>query len=119
MNDDQISNLFYFSSKWDALDVDGLADVNANTSADLVVFAKHLTKGTIRGDVRDSMTGDLIQSMNFLGSPWSPRAFAVFNDIDGNGIQELGVIARKDDGTIKVQLRDALTGETVKTINIP
>ncbi len=93
--------------------------MNGNSSADLVVFAKHLTKGTIRGDVRDALTGDLIQSMRFLGPLWTPRAFAVFQDITGNGVQELGVLARKDDGAIQVQLRDASTGETVKTINIP
>ena len=63
--------------------------------------------------------GALIKKVTFLTTAWDARAFAVFDDIDGNGVQELGVVARKDTGDIKVQLRDALTGVKIRTIVIP
>jgi len=113
------SSVFFFNTFWNSFDIGGLDDVNGNTSADMVVFAQHDTKGTIQGDVRDAATGALIQNVKFLGPVWTPHAFAVFTDITGNGVQELGVVARNGSGDIKVQLRDASTGLTVKTMNVP
>jgi len=119
VTDAVISSVYFLNSFWNSMDIGGLGDVNGNTSADMSVFARHITKGTIQGDVRDALTGDLIQRVKFLGPLWKPYAFAVLDDITGNGVQELGVVARNGNGDIKVQLRDASTGVTVKTINIP
>jgi hypothetical protein len=69
--------------------------------------------------VRDAVTGDLIKAVSFLGASWDARAFAVFDDINGNGVQELGIVARQDDGDIRVQIRDASSGSIIKTIDIP
>jgi len=114
-----VSSVFFFNTFWRSMDIGGLGDVNGNSAADMVVFARHKTKGTIQGDVRDAATNALIRSVKFLGPLWTPQAFAVFSDITGNGIQELGVVAENDNGDIKLQLKDALTGLIVKTINIP
>jgi hypothetical protein len=43
----------------------------------------------------------------------------VYDDIDGNGVQELGVAARNSNGDVLVQIKDASTGLKTKTINIP
>jgi hypothetical protein len=114
-----ISSVYFFNTFWRSMDIGGLGDVNGNSAADMVVFARHKTKGTIQGDVRDAATGALITNVKFLGPLWKPHAFAVFPDITGNGIQELGVVAENDNGDIKVQLRDASTGVTVKTMSVP
>ena len=117
-SDVNINNIYYFGSNWTTLDLAGLADVNGNSSADTAVLAQSDT-GTIRVNVRDAATGLLIRGMSFLDSSWSARAFAVIPDIDGNGVQELGVVARKDDGSIRVQIRDAASGSIVRSFNIP
>ena len=83
------------------------------------MLAQHDTTHAIKAQVRDASTGDLIRTVNFLGPTWSARAFAAFADIDGNGVQEIGVAAREEDGDIRVQLRDASTGAIVRTMAIP
>ena len=117
--DERVSNVFFFNSRWDSIDVGGLDDVNGNSSADLAVLAQHKSTNAIRSEVRDAFTGDLIQTVTFLGATWDARAFAIFEDINGNGVQELGIVAVQDDGDVRVQIRDALTGSIVKTIDIP
>jgi hypothetical protein len=65
------------------------------------------------------VTGEQIRNVVFLSANWDARAFAVFDDIDGNGVQELGVAARNSNGDVLVQIKDASTGLKTKTINIP
>ncbi len=119
MTDIRVNNVFFLNSRWDSIDVGGLDDVNGNTSADLAVLAQHVSTNAIKSEVRDASTGDLIKAVNFLGASWDARAFAVFEDINGNGVQELGVVAVQDDGDIRVQIRDASSGSVIKTIDIP
>jgi probable HAF family extracellular repeat protein len=119
LTDESVSNVFFFNSSWNTIDLTGVADVNGNTSADLAVLAQDSTTHAIRAQVRDSLTGDLIRTVSFFGSSWNPRALSVFDDINGNGAQELGILAAHNDGTVRVQIRDASSGSTISTINIP
>ena len=119
LTDDRVSNVQFFNSSWTTVDIEALKDVNGNTTADLAVLAQHDTTHVILAQIRDALTGDLIRSVKFLGPSWSARALAAFADIDGNGVQEIGVAARNDDGDVRVQLRDASTGAVVRTMAIP
>ena len=119
LTDVRVNNVLFFNSSWNTVDIEGLKDVNGNATGDLAVLAQHDTTHVILAQVRDALTGDLIRSVKFLGPSWSARAFAAFADIDGNGVQEIGVAARNDDGDIRVQLRDAATGAVVRTMAIP
>ena len=119
LSDERVSNVSFFNPRWNTIDIEGLGDVDGNTSADLAVLAQHDTTRAIQAEVRDAFTGGLIRAVTFLGASWDARAFAVFDDINGNGAQELGVVGRNDDGEIRLQLRDASTGSVVKTIAIP
>ena len=119
MTDVRVSNVFFLNGRWGSIDVGGLDDVNGNSSADLAVLAQHESTNAIRSEVRDAFTGELIQTVTFLGASWDARAFAVFEDINGNGVQELGIVAVQDDGDIRVQIRDASSGSIIKTIDIP
>ena len=119
LTDERVSNVLFFNSSWTTVAIEGLNEVNGNATADLAVLAQHDTTHVILAQVRDALTGDLIRSVKFLGTSWSAQAFAAFADIDGNGVQELGVAAHNDDGDIRVQLRDASTGAVVRTMAIP
>jgi hypothetical protein len=116
--DDLVSNVSMLNENWTSIDVGGLDEVNGNSSADLAVLAEHVASGAIRAQVRDGFSGDPIQTMTFLKTGWRAGAFAVFDDITGNGVQELGVVAQKSDGKVRVQIRDASTGLTVTTFDI-
>ena len=119
LTDDRVNNVLFFNPSWNTVGIESLKDVNGNATADLAVLAQHDTTHVILAQVRDALTGDLIRSVKFLSPSWSVRAFAAFADIDGNGVQEIGVAARRDDGEIRVQLRDASTGAVVRTMAIP
>jgi concanavalin A-like lectin/glucanase superfamily protein len=119
LSDERVSNVSFFNPRWNTIGIEGLDDINGNTSADLAVLAQHDTTHAIQAEVRDAFTGDLIRAVTFLGSSWDARAFAVFDDINGNSAQELGVVGRNEDGDVRVQLRDASNGTAVKTIAIP
>ena len=119
LSDDVLKGIYYFGSHWTTLGLAGLADVNGNSSGDAAVLAQHDTKGTIRADVRDAVSGQLIKRIKFLGPNWDARDFAAFPDIDGGGVQELGVVAHKADGSIRVQIRNASDGSIIKSFNIP
>jgi hypothetical protein len=112
-------NIAFLGPGWTSLDVGGLQDVNGNSSADIAVLAEHFSSRAIQVQVLDSVTGDRIRAVIFLSSNWDSQAFAVFDDIDGNGVQELGVVARNNNGDVRVQIRDAATGKRVKSFNIP
>ena len=44
----------------------------------------------------------------------------VLDDVTGNSIQDLAVVGRRDDtGQIRVQIRDASTGQKWKNIDLP
>ena len=118
-SDVRINNIYAFSPDWTTLGLVGMDDVNGNSSADIAVLAQHSTADTIRVNVRDAATAQVILGRSFLGAAWNARDLAVFPDITGNGVQELGVVARRNDGSIRVQLRDASTGSIVSTFNIP
>lgn len=119
LTDERVSNVFFLSASWKMIDTAGLGDVNGNSLADLAVLARYQPTGAIRAEVRDAVTGELIRSTTFLGLSWDARAIAAFDDIDGNGVQELGVAAIRADGDIRIQMKDALTGSIVSTIDIP
>lgn len=112
-----VSNIETFGGIWTPIDIAGLDDVNGNSAADLAVLAQHITNHTIRVQVRDASTGALIRSMAFLSQGWHAGAFAAFDDVNGNGVQELGVLGYSS-GSVRAQLRDALTGRAVRTFNI-
>jgi hypothetical protein len=42
-----------------------------------------------------------------------------FDDINANGVQEPGVAARSANGKVHLQIRDAASGATTSSINIP
>ena len=117
--DQRVGNVAFLNPHWIPIDLRGLDDVNGNSSADLVVLAQHASTGAIKSQVRDASTGDLIKATKFLAPAWDARALAAFDDINGNSLQELGVVARRPDGAIRVQIRDASSGTLVKTAVFP
>ncbi len=119
LTDERATSTSFFNASWSTVGIEALADVNGNSSPDLAMLAQNDTSHAIKAQVKDASTGALIRTVNFLGTTWSAMAFAAFADIDGNGVQELGVAGRQDDGAIRVQLRDASTGVIVQTIDIP
>lgn len=55
-----------------------------------------------------------------LGSAYDPRDVEVLDDVSGNSIQEVVVVGRRtDDGQVRVQLRDALSGTKLRNIDLP
>ena len=70
--------------------------------------------------IRDLMAATVTNRFGFLGPAYDPRDIEVLDDVTGNSIQDLAVVGRRDDtGQIRVQIRDALTGQKWKNIDLP
>ena len=69
--------------------------------------------------IRDAETGAYLGSISFFGKNWQTKAITS-QDLDGDGVSEISVLAEKDDGTeVVIQLKDSITGDEMKWIELP
>ncbi len=102
-------------SDWSPRQVRVLGDVDGNGVAEIAVAALR-TNGRITVDVRDGAALTLTSRVNFLTAGFDPCDLEVLPDQSGNGVEELALIARNEQtGDVRIQIRDAATGELLRT----
>ena len=96
-----------------------LGDVDGNGSAEVAVAA-------VRSDGRnfilvlDGATQNRTSRIRFLNNAFDLRDFVILPDQSGNGVEELAVIGRNNEtGAVRIQIRDAATGEHLRTLFRP
>ena len=98
--------------------ITSLLDINGNGSPEVAVLLVK-PNGTGRVVVRDAKTGARVGAMSFFGKNWEAKAITS-QDLDGDGVSEISVLAEKDDGTeIVIQLKDSITGDEMNWIELP
>jgi hypothetical protein len=108
-----------FAVDWDPRHVRALGDVDGNGAAEIAVAALR-PNGRIVVDVRDGMAQTLTSRTHFLSAGFDPHDLEVLPDESGNGVEELAVLGRNPQtGDLRIQIRDAATGEHVRTIQRP
>jgi hypothetical protein len=91
-------------------------DVNGNGSEDIAVLCIDSFTGSKDVYVKDGSDGTLIRKVNFNVN-YSPYDLVAIQDMNSNGSSELGVLGvHIDTGKVRVQIKDALTGGTIKSI---
>jgi hypothetical protein len=96
-----------------------LGDVDGNGAAEVAVAAVR-TDGRIIVDVRDGAAQTLTSRIVFLTADFDPRDLEVLPDQSGNGIEELALVGRNaDTGEVRIQIRDAATGQHLRTLWLP
>jgi len=104
---------------WTPRHVRALGDVDGNGAAEIAVAVLR-ANGRIAVDVHDGAAPTLTSRTNFLPAGFDPRGLEVLPDQSGNGVEELAVIGRNPQtGNIRIQIRDAATGELLRTILRP
>jgi hypothetical protein len=91
-------------------------DQNGNGVAELAVLEEERTTGQGRVQLKDALTGEWIRDITFSAT-YAPRGLAVIADQNGNGVAELAVLVeQRVTGNGRVLLKDALTGEGVRSV---
>jgi len=105
---------------WTPRHVRALGDVDGNGAAEIAVAALR-PDGRITVDVRDGAAQTLTSRTNFLtAGGFDTHDLEVLPDQSGNGVEELAVIGRNPQtGDVRIQIRDAATGELLRTIRRP
>jgi hypothetical protein len=95
-----------------------ILDMNGNGTPELaVLFVRDDGKGRVV--IRDSVTAEWINQIPFFGRKWEVISISS-QDSDLDGVSEISVMAITDDGTrAAVQLKDALTGDSVNWLGLP
>jgi hypothetical protein len=93
--------------------------VDGNSSPEYVVMVSNGADNSTAFQVRDVPFGNLTKQTGVLGAAYDPKDIEVLADVSGNAIQEVVVAGlRSDTLSIRVQLRDALTGEKLRDIDL-
>jgi hypothetical protein len=105
--------------KWTTFAIRSMDDVDGNSGPEIVAAA--VDAGNVTNVlIRDLMAATVTNRFGFLGPAYDPRDIEVLDDVTGNSIQDLAVVGRRDDtGQIRVQIRDASTGQKWKNIDLP
>jgi len=103
-----IKKFSFYLSGHDPYDLATIADVTGNGLPDVALLSRRLSDGAIQVQVRDAKTGARpFADITFLNAGFSPKALVVLPDVNGNGIQELGVFAvRNADNRAVVEIRE-------------
>jgi len=92
-------------------------DMDGSTDNELA-FVGVVPNGNVRGYIRDSASGGLI---NILGFPaaFTPLAMAATPDLSGNNAMELAVLAIDANGKGRVNIKDTSSGAWVNVVTYP
>jgi hypothetical protein len=102
----------YFGEAWRFRDFADLGDVNGRGADELAVLAQR-RDGRHAVLVRDARSGRELAEVRFPGDGWSASRVRATADLDDSGAMELAVLMQRDDGRIRVETKDALTGSRV------
>lgn len=107
--DRSLINTIAFDANLVPVDLEVMADINANGAPELVV----LGTGSTRSEIRDSLTGEHLGEVGF-DPELTPIDLELVADQTGNVIPELAMLGR---GSVKVEVKDPLTQVPVNTLN--
>jgi ELWxxDGT repeat protein len=112
----RIKDINLFGTSWRPLDLAVVDSVNGNSSPDIAVLAENAS-GKIAVEVRDGSTGAQLKRISYMSAKWVPHQLRALSDSNGNGAVELAVLARNDAGNIRAEVRDARSGNRIKSVN--
>jgi hypothetical protein len=105
----QIGKYSFYTSGHEFVDLQPVADISGNALADVALLVTRTSDEAILVQVRDAVTGSKVDTdIAFLNAGFTAKGLVVLPDLDGNGVEELGVFATRDaDGRGLVEIREA------------
>ncbi len=96
-----------------------MPDLNGNGAPEIAVLIKN-NDGSVVVDIRDALTSTLIKQVNFNKISALAKSLVVLDDLNGNGVPELGVLTHTSNAlTESLVIRDAESGKLLKKIAVP
>ncbi|WP_461422926.1 hypothetical protein [Ketobacter sp.] len=115
--DGALSNVVNFNPEFKSEKMLILADINGNGALELAVLGLNPKTDSIKTEVRDARTGDLLSNV-LWPTLYLPVDTVTMTDINFNGSQELVYLGRRDsDGKLMVYIKDSITNELLGTID--
>ncbi|KPA12770.1 secreted protein containing LamG-like jellyroll fold [Candidatus Magnetomorum sp. HK-1] len=101
------------------LDHVSISDINGNNFSEIVSLIFTASNESIV-NIIDSSTGELINTIPFLGNNWKPKTICILPDMNNNGIPEVSVMGVNQISTSsRIQIKDARSGEWINNITMP
>jgi hypothetical protein len=112
--DGQLRRNLSFPKRIDSRALFRLGDVDGS-GADEVAVAGFHDDGRTVVTVRDSRDGELLASWAFTAK-YRPEFAALTDDVNGNGAEEIAILGVNLDGSVRAEVRDGLTGESLSLV---
>ncbi|MEM7280827.1 MAG: S8 family serine peptidase [Pseudomonadota bacterium] len=91
--------------------------ISNSGAAALAILSTRVSDQQILVQVRDANSSAILNNTFFLGPPWTQRSLSVVEDINGNDVSEVSVIARNPlTKTDVTQTRDATTATLLNNV---
>ncbi|GMT41654.1 MAG: hypothetical protein IEMM0002_0065 [bacterium] len=105
-----------FGSAYEPLDLEIMPDESGNAVSELAVLGLRSSDGLFRVSIKDASTGGLL-NVAYFNTEFNPIDFAILPDMDANPGAEVAVLGVSAiDGKVRVMVKDALTGSSIKKI---
>jgi hypothetical protein len=90
-----------------------LADIDGNAVEEIAVFGE-TADGRAKVQIRDALSGEKLGTFGF-GKGFSPMLVGGIPPINGDDSDELVVLGVNDDGVVRIEVKDALSGQRLTT----
>jgi len=101
------------------LDHVSMIDINGNNFSEIVSLMLTASNESIV-NIIDSSTGELINTISFLGNNWEAKSVSILPDMNNNGIPEVSVMGiNQISKSSRIQIKDAKSGEWINNIAMP
>lgn len=98
------------------LAVERVPDLAGSPAAELATLTLDLASGANAVQLYDTLTGAALPPIDF-DPTFTPRALAVLDDVDGNGLADIAVLGTgRDNGKLRATVKDAFTGRFIKYV---
>jgi hypothetical protein len=112
----QIVKHLWVSRPFDLLQMELVSDLNGNGAPELAILREHPFDNWVSVQAMDTASGYRFPWLGF-DPQYRPVRFRVLDDLNGNGSQEVAVLAvRRGSGNQKVWVKDTLTGESIRQV---
>jgi hypothetical protein len=93
-----------------------VSDILGSPAPELATLTTDPADNVVQVELHDTLTGEAFLSLDF-DPAFSPVAMAVLDDVNGNGTADIAVLGiGRDNGNLRVTVKDAFTGRFVKHI---
>ncbi len=114
-----VKNFLVLNASVEPIALAAIGDSTGDLISELGILGINLNSGAIVVWTVDPVMED-VSSIQYFNSDYSPLGFSRFEDLNGDGTPDVGVMAvEKATGRTRLKVRDGLTGDVLTTRIFP